>query len=149
MTKFTKTALIITAIIIFSCTYLNQRLYIKTCKFSLVKVDVRKFGLTGLTLGLHVMITNPNAIEVRIDKMDFDLYIEDKKTVMVTFGQAAIEPNKAKTVVAALVIPYRMLGMSLVGNLKTMGKINYKLAGEVGINTPLGAVSVPVIVSEN
>src|SRR5208337_3299594 len=103
MTKFTKTAVLITAIVIFSCSYLNQRLNIKTCKFSLIKVDVQKFGFTGLTLGLHVMITNPNTIEVKIDKMDFDLYIEDKKTVTVTFGQAAIEPNKAKTVVAALV----------------------------------------------
>ncbi len=88
-------------------------------------------------------------MEVKIDKMDFDLYIEDKKTVTVTFGQAAIEPHKAKTVVASLVIPYHMLGISLVGDLKTTEKINYKLAGVVTINTPMGAVSIPVTVSEN
>ena len=149
MIKIVKVFFIIFAITIYSCSYLEQRLSVKNCIFSLSRVDIQKFGLNGLTLGLYLTITNPNTIEVKIDKMDVDLYIENKKTVRVAFSPASIEPKKSKNVSAALVIPYEAIGMTIVGDMKNRGKINYRLAGDVTMNTPLGALSFPVTISEN
>jgi LEA14-like dessication related protein len=144
-----KAVFVIYSLIVCSCSYLNQRLYVKNCTFSLTQVDIQKFGLTGVTLGLYLTITNPNTIEVRIDKMDVDLYIENKKTIRVAFNPAAIEPKKSKKVRAALVIPYSAVGMTIIDDLKNKGKISYRLAGNITMNTPLGAVSFPVTISEN
>jgi hypothetical protein len=149
MIKIAKAVIIIYALTVHSCSYLNQRLYVKNCTFSLTQVDIRKFGLTDVTLGLYMTITNPNTIEVKIDKMDVDLYIENKKTIRVTFNPAAIEPKKSKKVIASLVIPYNAVGITLIDDLKNKGKINYRLVGDVTMNTPVGAVSFPVTISEN
>ncbi len=141
--------MVLIAMYAFSCSYLTQRLKIRDCKFSLVKVDIQKFGLTALTLRLDIKITNPNTIEVKIDKMDLDLYIEDKKTIAVTISSVAVESGQAKIVPAALQIPYSAIGMTIIDNLKGKTKINYKLMGTVTIHTPLGEVLVPATVSEN
>jgi LEA14-like dessication related protein len=131
------------------CTFLEQRLAVKNCKFELSRVEIRKFSLTGLTLGLYIAITNPNSIEVNIDKMDLDFYIEDTKTIKGLFEPVSIQPKKTMTVSAAVFIPYSIVGMSLVNDMKSKGKINYKLVGTVFIDTQVGVMSFPVTIMQN
>jgi len=134
---------------VLACTSLQQRLSLKNCKFALTQVDIRGFTFSDMTLGLLITVTNPNALDVKIDKMNLDLYIEDQKTVKVTFDPVTIQSHKTKTVTAALVIPYYMIGMPVIQGIKNKAEINYKLAGTVTLDTFLGAISFPVTILKN
>jgi LEA14-like dessication related protein len=135
--------------LIVACTYLNQRLSANKCKFTIVNIDIRSFSLTGMTLGLSVDIFNPNKIDVVIDKMILDLYIKDTKTVNVTFNEVSIPTKKRKTVNADIAIPYSIIGMSMVDEIKNNREIQYRLAGIAYMNTRLGVVKYPVTISMN
>ena len=148
-----KKALTVALILLISrslaCSYLDQRLSANKCKFNIISIDIRDFSLTGMTIGLSVDITNPNKIDVVIDKMVLDLYIEDIKTVNVTFNEVTIPPKKTKTVNADLAIPYSIMGMSLIDEIKNKGRIQYRLSGIAYMNTRLGVVTYPVTISKN
>ena len=94
-------------------------------------------------------ITNPNKIDVVIDKMVLDLYIKDTKTVNVTFNEVTIAPKNTKTVNADLAIPYSIIGISMIDEMKNKGEIQYRLAGIAYMNTRLGVVKYPVTISRN
>jgi LEA14-like dessication related protein len=144
------TCILIAALgLLLSCTYIKQRISANECKFTIVSIDIRSFSLTGITLGLSVNITNPNKIDVVIDKMVLDLYIKDTKTVNVTFNEVTIAPKNTKTVSADLVIPYSIIGMSMIDEMKNKGEIQYRLAGMAYMNTRLGVVKYPVTISRN
>jgi LEA14-like dessication related protein len=135
--------------LIVACTYLDQRLSAYKCKFTIVNIDIRGFSLTGMTLGLSVDIFNPNKIDVVIDKMILDLYIKDTKTVNVTFNEVTIPTKKNKTVNADIAIPYSIIGMSMIDEIKKNREIQYRLAGIAYMNTRLGVVKYPVTISMN
>jgi LEA14-like dessication related protein len=102
-----------------------------------------------MTIGLSVNITNPNKIDAVIDKMVLDLYIEDVKTVNVMFNEVTIPPKKTKTVNADVAIPYSIMGISVIDEMKNKEKIQYRLAGIAYMNTRLGVVKYPVTISKD
>ena len=131
------------------CTSLQERLAIRKCKFALVQVEVQKFTFSDITLGLHIAITNPNTIDVKIDKMDFALYIENKKTINGSLNPVVIPSKNIKTVVASLVVPFSIIGMTIIEDVQNRSKIIYQLVGTVYINTRSGVLSFPVTISSN
>ena len=135
--------------LLLSCMTIDQRVSAYKCKFNIISVDIRGFSLTGMTLGLSVDIANPNKIDVVIDKMVLDLYIKNIKTVNVTFNEVTIPTKKKKTVNADIVIPYSIIGMTMVDDIKKNREIPYRLAGMAYMNTRLGVVTYPVTLSMN
>jgi LEA14-like dessication related protein len=135
--------------ILLACTSIDQRISANKCKFSISRIEIRSFSLTGMTLGLYIDITNPNKIDVIIDKMVLDLYIKNIKTVNVTFNEVTIPTTKTKTVIADVAIPYSIIGMSMIDELKNNREIPYRLTGIAYMNTRLGVVTYPVSLSMN
>lgn len=141
--------LVITLGLFIACATIDQRLSVNKCKFTIVSIEIRSFSLTGMTLGLSVDIANPNKIDVVIDKMVLDLYIKNIKTVNVTFNEVTIPSKKTKTVNADLGIPYSIIGMSMIDEIKNKREIPYRLAGIAYMSTRLGVVKYPVTLSMN
>ena len=149
MKKASTYLLIVSLGLLLACTYIEQRLSANKCKFTIASVDIRSFSLTGLTLVLRMDIINPNKIDVVIDKMDLDLYIKNTKTVNVIFNEVTIPSKKTKTVNADVAIPYSIIGMSMIDEIKNNREIEYRLAGIAYMNTRLGVVKYPVTISMN
>jgi len=147
--KTLASALVLLLSWLLACSYINQRLSANKCKFTIVSIDIRSFSLTGMTIGLSVDISNLNKIDAVIDKMVLDLYIEDIRTVTVTFNEVTIPPKKTKIVNADVAIPYSIIGMSVIDEIKNKEKIQYRLAGIAYMNTRLGVVKYPVTISKN
>ena len=60
-----------------ACSAIQSRLAIRNCKFDLRNVAVKRLDLTGATLGVLLGITNPNTVEAILDRLEFDLYLDD------------------------------------------------------------------------
>jgi LEA14-like dessication related protein len=142
-------SLILAFLSVSSCTSLQQRLSLKKCTFALTRVDIGGFTLSDLTLELYIAVTNHNPIDVSIDRMDLDFYIEDQKTLKVTLKPVMIQTHKTRTVDASLIIPYETLGMPLIHGIKEGRDIKYRLSGTVSMDTAIGAISFPVTILQN
>lgn len=140
--------IVMTTVSIVSCTYMKQRLALKKCNFTIVSIEIQKFSLSGMTIGLCLGITNPNPIDVVIDKMDLDLYIENIKTIHVIFDAETIPSKHYKTTKAEVDVPFKTIGISGIA-MKNGEKLRYKLSGMVYMNTSAGIIKFPVTISKS
>ena len=56
------------------CAFQRMRENLKNCEFDLDSVSIKSLSFTSIELALDVGIKNPNAEQVILDKLVFDLY---------------------------------------------------------------------------
>ena len=61
------------------CAFQRMRENLKNCEFDLDSVSIKSLSFTSIELALDVGIKNPNAEQVILDKLVFDLYGSDRK----------------------------------------------------------------------
>jgi LEA14-like dessication related protein len=149
MKKISSIPLLIILMFPSACVNLSQRMIVKKCRFSLEKVEVGKFSLSGMTLGIYISIYNPNKIDAVIDKMELDLYIEGQKTVHIAFDGVTVPHRTKKTINAMFDIPYSAIGVSSPETALMDGTAHYKLAGTIYMNSSVGVLTFPVTISKD
>jgi hypothetical protein len=132
-----------------SCASIEHRQAAKKCRFELTNIEIEDFSLSDMTLALQVNVTNPDRQEAVIDRMDLDLFIENKKTVNVVFDGVTVPPGETKTMNALMAVPYSIMGLSLVNTAQSNGRIQYRLAGTAYMKTLLGVIKLPVTITKN
>lgn len=131
------------------CDFIERRRLAKKCVFRLESIDIETFSLNGVTMLMTLSISNPNKIEVALDRMDLYLYIDNRKTMNVRFDAIAIPPGETKRIDADIFIPYATLGMTLAGESGGKGSLRYRLAGHMYVKTRSGFIRLPVTVYKN
>ncbi|MBN1497466.1 MAG: LEA type 2 family protein [Spirochaetes bacterium] len=131
------------------CDFIERRRLLKKCVFRLESVGVEAFSLNGVTMLMMLSISNPNKIEVALDRMDLYLYIDNRKTMNVRFNAITIPPGETKKIDADVSIPYAALGMTIAGKPGETGSLRYRLAGHMYVKTRSGFMRLPVTVYKN
>lgn len=136
------------AVVIGSCASIDQRRAAQRCRFEIARVDVADFSLSYLNLSLLVNVTNPGKRDAVIDRMDLDLYIENKKTVNVIFDGITVPSGETRSMNAIMAIPFSIMGMQLADATRNNGGIHYRLAGIAYMKTAVGVVRFPVTITK-
>lgn len=128
-----------------SCA-LIQRIALKNCEFRLAGTVIKELALTYLKLGIIIDVTNPNSIDVVLDRMRFDLYINDTKVANATSNLKTTIPSGASVKVTPVVtLDYAQVGTAIISAIKNLSA-KYTVIGTVYFDTPLGTFSFPVTI---
>lgn len=143
-----KILLFVLAVSLLPGCFLFQRLALQNCEFRLAGTEIKEIALTYLRLGILIDVTNPNRIEVVLDRMRFDLYVNDKKIANATSNIKKKIPSGASAKIEPVVtIDYGQAGTALISMIKNMSA-RYKVVGTVYFDTPLGTFDFPVTIVE-
>jgi LEA14-like dessication related protein len=114
-------------------------------KLDFRSASVDALDLEGATIGLHVDLTNPNGFGLEVAKVAWAFDAEGTRVASGDMRGGLRIPSKG---VAPLVIPVRVRFRDVPGivGLFTQKRdvLHYKVAGSVGVNTPVGVVELPV-----
>ncbi len=136
--------LVILALLLSSCTPVASRLLVKNCRFSLAEVVLEDAGLTSLTLRLGIEVENPNMIEVILDRLAFDFYINNSKVFKgVIKERTVIPPGEARIVHTTVKLSILRLGISIYRAIKRE-EAEYLLKGKAYFDTKYGLIAIPV-----
>lgn len=139
--------------ILAGCSFLQERLAVKNCKFSFVSarpmLSVTDMLQRRLRVKLRIRIKNPNKGKATIDNLDLMLYLEGRKTVTASFPGVSIPAGGIRTVSSTVTVPFSAAGNAVVATVKKKGQIRYRLAGKVYVKTPLGKTSFQVDIAKS
>jgi len=87
------------ALTIQGCAFLQQRLAIKDLKVDFKSVSVKAISLDRIDLEVALEAFNPNDIEAVIDRLDYTIYIEDRRAMSgYTDEEYRISPRGSKVI---------------------------------------------------
>ncbi|MBD3286589.1 hypothetical protein GF359_08450 [candidate division WOR-3 bacterium] len=135
MKKLVLTALALVMLI--GCT--NQRPRgIRNCEFYLADMKTIEREMTYAKVEMLIDATNPNGVEVIIDRMIFDLYANGQKigSGATSFLQS-IPPGESVKLKGKMSIDY-VSGIMSMWNMLHSSSVSYSLGARVYYETPLG-----------
>ncbi|MBU45629.1 MAG: hypothetical protein CMN76_20645 [Spirochaetaceae bacterium] len=131
------------------CAFQRMRENLKNCEFDLDSVSVKSLSFTSVELAVDVGIKNPNAEQVILDKLVFDLYSSDRKLGSGKHNETAvIPPSERKVVTIDFKTSLSEIGMGLLSTLKS-GQATYRMEGTAYLSTFLGEVPVPFSIEKD
>lgn len=130
------------------CTFLAKRGSLKNCEFGFKGVEVTDFSLPKMTLTVMVTAKNTNDIDVVVDKLSYELFINGKKALTGLMGQGVtIRPGETGILNTSVTLDAVELGPTIVWAVKE-GKAKYDLSGNVHLGSSRGTFAFPVFVSK-
>ncbi len=131
------------------CAFQRMRENLKNCEFDLDSVSIKSLSFTSIELALDVGIKNPNAEQVILDKLVFDLYGSDRKLGSGKHNETAvIPPSERKVVTIDFQTSLSEVGMGLLQNLRS-GQATYRMEGTAYLKTFLGELPVPFSIEKD
>lgn len=117
---------------------------VKNCKFYLKSVEIEKISLSSLSLLFRIRIDNPNSIDVVIDRLKYDFFINNIKVFSgITVKGIKIPKGSSKEHSTTINLKYKDLGRGLWDAIKRR-EAKYSLKGRAYIDTPFGSLNYPV-----
>jgi LEA14-like dessication related protein len=107
------------------------------------RVIVRDIGIRGGKLDLEVEVANPNGFDLRGTELALGLDVEDSHLGDVRISDEFTVDRNGST---SLTLPLQFEWAGVGGALRTalsQGEIPYEMKGELSLQTPWGAHSVP------
>ncbi len=107
-------------------------------------VDVRSFDLEGVTLGFNMDVENRNAFGLEVARITYGIEMEGTRVLTGDAPGGLALPAQKKV---PLTFTARVRFRDVPGIASLAGKrdsVHYRLAGSVGVNTPLGVLDLPV-----
>ena len=141
-------AFFVIILLLAGCTLFAKRGSLKNCEFRFKGVEVTDFTLPEMTLSVTVTAKNTNDIDVVVDKLSYELFINGKKALKGLMGQGVtIPPGKTGTLNTTVTLDAIELGSTIAWAVKEK-KANYDLRGTVHLGSSRGTFSFPVFVSK-
>jgi len=139
---------LIGVVLLASCAQLAQRLAIINCKYAFKDVAPMEFRTTSMDLKLSIQVDNPNAVDVILDRLGFDFFVNDSKVFEGLMEEGLNIPTKSTSVLDHVIkISYLKAGIAVVKAIKEK-KAAYKLTGKAYYNTPVGELAFPVEITK-
>ena len=111
---------------------------IKNCQFHLADMKTIEKEMTYAKVELLVDATNPNGVEVIIDRMIFDLYANGQQIGSgASSFQQSIPPGESVKLKGKMSIDY-ISGIMSIWNMLESSSVSYSLGARVYYETPLG-----------
>jgi len=106
-------------------------------------VKIRGLGLTGGALDIVLSIYNPNGFNLNATRLTYRLMVEDKDLGTGVLDRAFRVKDKDSTFVT-IPMDFTYAGLGAAGRqLLQSGSINYRVIGDITVDTPVGNFTVP------
>ena len=113
-------------------------------KLTFKSVNVRAFDLEGVTLGFDFDVENRNSFGLEVARVTYGIEIEDTRVLTGDAPGGLALPAQKKV---PLTFTARVRFRDVPGIASLAGKrdsVHYRLAGSIGVKTPLGILDLPV-----
>ena len=144
MKKAVLLILVVVCCLSLGCSEFAKRMAVKDLDFDLKRVSLVDYDMTYMTLNVDVEADNPNDIDAVIDRLDYSFSINDKNVADgTTARKVTVKANKAKNISTKMKINYLSLGAAVLEAVKNK-TANFKMEGTVYVETPIGAITIPI-----
>jgi LEA14-like dessication related protein len=139
---------VVLVLLLAGCAALQRRAALKNCEFALASVDVANATLSDMTLAVGVSAKNTNDIEVVVDKLTYEFFVNGNRAFEGSIGKnPGIAPGETKILNTTVSVNYAEIGMAIAQAVKD-NEAKYDLRGTVYLNSTLGTFVFPVFVSK-
>ena len=144
----------VASMLLSGCAALQNTLNIQNPRYSIrdirPRIDVAlPLSASSIDLDFAIEVDNPNAVGLRLDQIDFDLFINDTRILdSISQQNINIPANGRGDVQLQTRIGYqnlRSLWDEMVGVIRG-NRARYELRGNAYYNTPIGRMKFPVTV---
>ncbi|MCK4231749.1 LEA type 2 family protein, partial [candidate division WOR-3 bacterium] len=116
MKKFLLAALL--ASVLGGC-FILRRTQLQNCEFRLAGTSIKEIALTYLRLAINIDVTNPNRIDVVLDRMRFDLYVNDEHVANGVSNLKTRIPSGGSVKISPVVtLDYAQVGTAIISTIK-------------------------------
>ncbi|HEY9856783.1 MAG TPA: LEA type 2 family protein [Stenomitos sp.] len=133
--------------------FLAERQAIARAQFDFARAELAGADVPFLTpdsgadLRIVLKVTNPNPLTARLDKLDYDVFLEGTKVGTGTMAQDfAVDANTSKELTLPVHVPYQGLPEAALKAIQAR-QAALRVAGTSHLSTPLGTLSYPIEVS--
>jgi len=106
-------------------------------------VKIRGLGLTGGALDIVLSVYNPNGFDLNATRLTYKLMVEEKELGNGVLDRAFRVSDRDSTFVT-IPMDFTYAGLGAAGRqLLQSGAVNYRVMGDIGVETPLGRFTVP------
>jgi LEA14-like dessication related protein len=106
-------------------------------------VKLQGVGMTGGSFDVVLSVYNPNGYRLDASQLNYNLFVDSVRFANGTLNQQFTVQEKDSTVVR-VPVNFSYAGVGEVGRqLLNTGSVNYRVAGDVTVATPVGSFKVP------
>jgi LEA14-like dessication related protein len=110
---------------------------------TLKDVKLQGVGLTGGSFDVVLSVYNPNGYRLDATQLNYNLFVDTVRFANGTLNQQfTVQENDSTTVTVPVNFTYAGVGEAGRQLLNT-GSVNYRVAGDVRVATPVGSFTVP------
>ncbi|MEJ7760022.1 MAG: LEA type 2 family protein [Gemmatimonadaceae bacterium] len=106
-------------------------------------VNIRGLGLTGGALDVVLNVYNPNGFDLNATRLTYRLMVDEKQ---LGNGQLdrAFRVRDGDSTMVTIPVDFSYSGLGAAGRqLLSSGSVNYRVIGDVTVDTPLGSFTHP------
>ena len=106
-------------------------------------VKLQGIGLTGGSFDVVLSVYNPNGYRLDASRLNYNLFVDTLRFANGTLNQQFTVQEKDSTIVN-VPVNFSYAGVGEAGRqLLNTGSVNYRVAGDVTVATPVGSFKVP------
>lgn len=106
-------------------------------------VKLQGIGLTGGSFDVVLSVYNPNGYRLDATQLNYNLFVDTLRFANGTLQQQFTVQEKDSTIVR-VPVSFSYAGVGEAGRqLLNTGSVNYRVAGDVTVATPVGSFKVP------
>jgi LEA14-like dessication related protein len=106
-------------------------------------VKLQGVGLTGGSFDVVLSVYNPNGFRLDASQLNYNLFVDTLRFANGTLNQQFTVQEKDSTIVR-VPVNFSYAGVGEAGRqLLNTGSVNYRVAGDVTVATPVGNFKVP------
>lgn len=106
-------------------------------------VKLQGIGMTGGSFDVVLSVYNPNGYRLDASQLNYNLFVDTLRFANGTLNQRFTVQEKDSTIVR-VPINFSYAGVGEAGRqLLNTGSVNYRVAGDVTVATPVGSFKVP------
>ena len=110
---------------------------------TLKDVKLQGVGLTGGSFDVILSVYNPNGYRLDATQLNYNLFVDTLRFANGTLNQQFTVQEKDSTTVT-VPVNFTYAGVGEAGRqLLNTGSVNYRVAGDVRVATPVGSFTVP------
>ncbi len=139
-----KIFLLASILLFLSSCQVAERLAIANCKYSFLNIVPERIGLTSMDLKLSIQVDNPNPIDVVLDRIGFDFFVNNSKVFTGDMNNRLTIPAGGTEVIEHTVhLSYLRTGIAIIRAIKRK-EAYYTLRGRATYDTKFGRFTFPV-----
>lgn len=130
------------AVSAYGCASLGRNAFAQPV-VTLKDVKLQGVGLTGGSFDVILSVYNPNGYRLDATQLNYNLFVDTLRFANGTLNQQFTVQEKDSTTVT-VPVNFTYAGVGEAGRqLLNTGSVNYRVAGDVRVATPVGSFTVP------